>query len=377
MYILSVSHKIAPIEIREKLALSTEEQKRFMLESVGNEHITECVYLTTCNRTEVYFSGDDKALDEMENIFIHFAKVDYSIKKYFLVFIGENAIRHLYNVASGLDSMLIGEDEILGQLKDAFNFALELGGTKYYLNTLFRGSITCAKNIKTNTNVSKIPISLATLVTNMIMDIKKDNLNVLIIGITGKFGSAILKNLYNKDNINIVGTTRNHNSSFEYKNKYNLVEMINYTERYNYIDKADIIISVTKSPHYTIVANEVIKKVTTKKTRLFIDLSVPKDIDINIEEIDDFELYNIDYFKEISEVNNMSKIKEVEVANSIISKYIDDVLKELHFHDFLPEINNVKNVFLNNNFESIIYKIRDNSTSDELKTMVNIFKKLY
>lgn len=376
MNILSISHKVAPILIREQFTLSQESQDEFLLSIIDNSNISECVYLSTCNRTEIYFEGNSDSIEEMEKLLISFTNVDINIKKYFLIYQGQNAIKHLYSVASGLDSMLIGEDEILGQLKDAFSNSLRLGTTKYHLNTLFKGAITCAKNIKTNTNMSRIPLSIGTLVTNMITENKHKNLNVLIIGVTGKMGTTILKNLYNKENISIVGTTRSHNTFFEYKNKYNLIEMIEYKDRYNYINAADVVISATRSPHYTITANEVILNIKDNKERIFIDLSVPKDIDADLLNYKNNLIYNIDYFKSIATVNNNTRIKEVEIANSIIAEHIDVVKKELYFHDFLGEIGEIKKIFNENTFENIIYKIRDTSNSNEFKSVIDAFRKL-
>ncbi len=377
MNILSVSHKLAPIEVRAKFSLTEEKQKEFLQRVVENEHIFECVYLSTCNRTEIYFNGDEMSVQELEKNIIDFTETsNEDLKKYFRFYQGDSAINHLYRVASGLDSMLIGEDEILGQLKDAFNFALNLGMTKYHLNTLFKGAITCAKNIKTNTNMSKIPVSIATLVTNLILNFDKKNVNVLIIGLTGQMGTTILKNLYTKENIHITGTTRQHNSILQYKSDYGRVDVINYTDRFDYIDRADIIISVTKCPHYTLTAQEVQKNISENKKRIFIDLSVPKDIDDEIANIENTSLFNVDYFKNIANINNLTKVKEVEMANVIIDEHIDQVKKDLDFHDFIKHMENVKTICKNNTFENIIYKIRDNSNSEELSVILNALKKL-
>lgn len=377
MYILSISHKFAPIEIREKFSINEEKQKAFLLGALENPNITECVYLSTCNRTEVYFNGEGNVFLEIEKELAKHTGASISdMKKYFGCFQDESAIIHLYKVASGLDSMLIGEDEILGQLKDAFNFALETGTTKYHLNTLFRGAITCAKNVKTNTMMSKIPLSLGTLVSNLVLDFEKDVVNVMIIGLTGKMGTTILKNLYNKENISIVGTTRKHNNILQYKSDYNGIKMVEYKKRYEYVDNIDIFISVTKSPHYTLTYSDLVGKIDDSQIRIFIDLSVPKDIDIDIEKIENTVVYNVDYFKNIAKTNNDSRVREVENANLIIEEYVEQVLKELYFHDFRNDMNSVKEFFENEKFESVIYKLRDNATSNDLLVLFDNFKKL-
>ncbi len=379
MNILSISHKKAPVEVREKFALEEKIQEKFILTAVDNKHISECVYLSTCNRTEIYFSGDDCAIEELEKIIKDFTNSSNDeIKRYFMYYKDKNAISHLYKVASGLDSMVVGEDEILGQLKNAFNVALNLGTTKYHLNTLFKGAITCAKDIKTNTKMSKIPLSIASLVSNLILELEKElgSVNVLILGLTGKMGKTIYKNLYDNKNINIVGATRQHNAILKYRTVDDTHTIIEYKNRYQYVNNADVIISATKSPHYTLIYKEIKDSIVENKQRVFIDLAVPKDIDDDIEQISKAKIYNIDFFESMSKENNNSKIKEVELVNIIIEEYIEKVMKDLVFHEFLKDVDNVKKVFMDKSFESILYDIRDNSTSDELSIVLNGLKKL-
>ncbi|MFV0503316.1 MAG: glutamyl-tRNA reductase [Lachnospirales bacterium] len=376
MKILSISHKFVPLEIREQFALTEEKQKQFLLEATENKYIDECLYLTTCNRTEIYFHGNEKATSIIEKMIVNLVPENPNIKKYFLSYENNKAIKHLHNVTCGLESMIIGEDEILGQVKNAFNLALNLGTTKYLLNTLFKSAITCAKKIKTNTKISKIPLSIATLAANIVLEGKKElPSKVLIIGLTGQMGTKILKNLY-EHNIYIVGTARQHNIILQYKSNYEKIKMIEYKDRYKYINESDYIISATKSPHYTLVKNEVEGYITTKKKRIFIDLSVPKDIDTEIANIHETKIYNIDFFKSIANKNNASRFKEVEYATIIIDEQIEEVLKELCFHNYIDKLDEIKNVFKTTKFENILYNIRDNSTSEELATILNSFSKL-
>ncbi len=379
MNILSISHKIAPVEVREKFALPEERQKEFLLQVVNNEHIDECVYLSTCNRTEIYFNGDDFAIEVLEKIIQEFTNsTSDELKRYVMYYQDKKAISHLYKVASGLDSMVIGEDEILGQLKNAFNYALDLGTTKNHINTLFKGAITCAKDIKTNTRMSKIPISLASLVSNLILDLEKENksVNVLILGLTGQMGKTIYKNLHQNKNIKIVGATRQHNAILQYKSVDDELTIIEYKDRYNHINEADVIVSATKSPHYTLILKEVQESIKDKKQRIFIDLAVPKDIDDEISSLENTEVYNIDVFENIAKENNNSRVKEVEYVNIIINEYIEKIVKELDFREFLKDMDKVKEALSNKSFESIIYSIRDNSTSEELAVVLDCFRKL-
>lgn len=201
------------------------------------------------------------------------------LSKQIFLFYDDKAISHLYNVVSGIDSMVIGEDEILGQIKRAYAFAQRCKTTGYELNTVFQAAIACAKRIKTETALSKTSVSMATLAANEVARLG-ENVSVMVIGATGKIGTSLVKNLVSHKNISIITTLRNHNNDLTYRNDVSAVE---YNDRYKYIDKVDCLISATSSPHYTITYYDLQKCLKENKNRFFIDLAVPPDIDREIE----------------------------------------------------------------------------------------------
>lgn len=377
MNIISISHKTAPVEIREIFSFTQEEQEAFLKQVLKNEHIEECVLISTCNRTEVYFCGDSQAIQVMEQQLAEFKKADLELLiKYFLVFCDEKAIRHLFHVTCGMDSMVIGEDEILGQVKDAYEKALRKKATKYLLNTLFQAAITCAKRIKTDTMLSKTPVSIGTLVANEIFHFQKAVKNVLIIGLSGKMGTIIMKNIYGKQNIEIVGTSRSHNMIDMICMDYQNVKMIEYKFRYQYMEEADIIISATTSPHYTVTYHELTEHIHTEKERLFIDLSVPMDIDKDVTKIGRATIHDIDYFDKASVNNTQIKEQETLRALAIIEEHMDEVCKELSFHGFLTVIPKVRQVFEERTFDNILYEMKNKANNEELTVILDLFKKI-
>lgn len=377
MYIISISYKTAPVEIRELFSFTVGEQKEFLNLVIKNEHIDECVLVSTCNRSEVYFTGDSQALQVMEKQLAEFKKEELELLlKYFLVYQEEKAIRHLFFVTCGMDSMVIGEDEILGQVKEAYTIALGLGATKYLLNTLFQAAITCSKKIKTDTKLSKIPVSIGTLVANEISNYPKEQKTVLIIGLTGKMGTIIMKNLYERQNVQLIGTSRSHNSIEAINRDYQNVKMIDYRSRYQYMDEADIIISATTSPHYTITFHELAGVIRTQKDRLFIDLSVPMDIDKDIAKISNIIIHDIDYFDQASISNTQVKEQETIRASQIMEEHLDMVKKELAFREFVPDISKACQVFETLSFENVLYEIRDKANSEELTVFLQLLRKL-
>ncbi len=351
MYCISVSYRNADVSIRERLAFSNKEQSEFIKDNM--------IILCTCNRAEFYFTGYD--INSAAKDICKFKNIDYDeFKQYVNIYINDGAILHLYRVACGLESKILGEDEILGQVKDAYYSAHSRVSLSYELNTVFKGAITAAKKIKTETLMSKSAVSIGTIVSGFIHS--RGFKNALIIGISGKTGTIIAKNILSYGDISIRATIRGHNA--DYINISN-VKYIPFNERYKYMAESDVIISATTSPHYTVTAGEI--NLYNIKGKVFIDLAVPRDID---EDIENNNVYNIDYFENISKINSEIKIKEKDRVSLIISNMIDELKKEMFFHSIANDIDSLNRC----SFEQMIYKVRDGLTAAEFEKFINILK---
>jgi len=377
MYIISISHKTAPLDVRKLFAFTKDEQIDFIHSAIKQPSVTQCLILNTCNRLEIYFEGDANAPESLESMLSAFKNISpQTAVKYFLNYEGEKAIAHLFKVTSGIDSMLIGEDEILGQVKDAYTLALKESTTGFSLNTIFKHAITAAKKIKTQTELSKTPISIGTLAANLVFDINKEEKTVLVIGASGKTGTIVAKNLLAKPNIKVLGTLRTHKPKDTLEAFYENLTYVNYKDRYRLIDEADVVVSTTSSPHHTIALEEYTNAVKLRKPRIFIDLAVPPDVDKRLENEQNVTLYNIDYFETLSKTNNLLKKREAETATEVLNSFVDDTLKELNFHEFLPQIDSLKEYFKSNTIENTVYKLRKLSTNEELTAVISAFNKL-
>lgn len=363
MFAFSLNHKSVDLLLREKFCFDNEKAKS-LLYILKENNIEECVYLSTCNRCELYGTGDMyKAL----KIFSDFAGVSCErVKGNFFFYDGNRAIRHLFCVCCGFDSMVLGEDEILGQVKKAFELSQINHFSGFEINTIFKAAITSAKRIKTNTLISKSSVSVATLTAVKCHRFGAESKNVLIVGGSGDIGSKVVKNLISYDEFNICATSRNNHLL----NKN--INIIPYENRYDYIDKADIIISATKSPHYIFTADRVKGSLKAEKQRLFIDLAVPRDIDDEIGFIDSCRLITIDDFKKLAEENKRIKTNELKSAEDIMNSDIDELIKTLSFHRLLPEIERIED----KNLRHFIYTFRDNANSAELDSFINVLSKM-
>lgn len=373
MYCMSLSHKKASVNIRERFAFSEKEKTEFMERMMKKEAVTGVVVLCTCNRSEIYVSGTRHAITELQREAADFKGIRLEeLLKYLNIYSGESAIGHLFKVACGFDSRVLGEDEILGQVKDAYQRSRNQVAVDYEMNVLFHRAITCAKRIKTDTNISKTPLSVATLVANEVFRFEKEGgeKHVMVIGMTGKMGNTITKNMLSKPGIHVTGTVRSHNSDLTLEVKGDRVQIVDYKDRYQYMEEMDIVISATLGPHYTVTCEELREKVRPGKKRLFIDVAVPVDMDPKIGEMEGLTLYDIDYFETISKNNTKIKLKELDLANGIMEEELDGAIKEVMFHPYIRRMEALKEALAGKHLDTLLYEIRDQVSSEELKVVL-------
>ena len=368
MYCLSISHRKADVSMRSLFAFDCTAQKNILLELKKN-NVNESVIVCTCNRTELYFTGENcvTAL----NVLAEYSRADKKmLSEFLMIYSGKNAVIHLFRVACGMDSMVIGEDEILGQVRNSYNNAFLLGTAGHELNMTFQSALNCAKKIKTGRYISGKSVSIAVLTANETAKFK-DNVNVMLVGASGQIGSAVLKNLVSHKNVKVCAVYRHHARNIDN------VKAIGYNERYSYTDSADCIISATSCPHYTFTYERLMKSLKTRKPRLLIDLAVPPDIDSEICSAEGIKVLNIDHFRKIAEDNGSSKLQGLSVAEEIIISESERLLKELAFGEFISCSENVRKNTENVSAEKILFRMKSEMTSDNFRAVLEFFKKNY
>lgn len=373
LFSLSISHKQAPLEVRKLFAFTTEEQQQLLHRIRQTNGIDGAVLVSTCNRTEVYFSGRKEAVEILEHLLAQEKRTDVRmLRKYYRFYYGKKAMQHLFLVMSGLDSMVLGEDEILGQMREAYKTACQEECVDYYLNTVFQRALSCAKQIKTKTCLSKSSVSIATLSAGEVLHFKEGKKEVLLLGASGQMGSLIAKNLAGKKEVHICATARKHHPLPPLEG----IEEIAYEDRYAYLEQADVIVSATASPHYTLTIEECEKALRTSRKRLFLDIAVPNDIDPDIGMLPGVVLKNIDYFQTVAENHNRQKQEGKEQAEEIIQNECEETAKELMFHSFLPDLEMLRQQFGEKSAEQFLYTMRDVADCKELEVLLDICRKL-
>ncbi len=376
IFVISANYKNAGMRIRQKMALPPEEAAE--LQGACKEAgILETVYLSTCNRCELYGNGDyRKALE----LLARQTQNDISeLKGSILVKQEDAAIRHLFYVAGGMDSMVIGEDEILGQLRRAYICAREGGFTGSRFHMIFQSALEAAKRVKTETLLSKSSVSIATLAAaqcHKFFDgemfdgkISGRKKKVLIMGGSGDTGRKVIKNLLSYGDCEITATVRESHSLGED------VRIVPFARRYQYMEEADIVISATTSPHYTVTRAGLKVHQVTERPRLFVDLAVPCDIDDCVLEMEGTSLIKIDDFQRIAEDHNQIKQEELHTAESILLEELDELRKEMAFHDFYPVFAAMKEK-MPREMEQFIYRYRKTANADELISFLGVLERM-
>lgn len=351
--LLSISHKTARASLRGRFVFDSEQTKdilKQLTEPDGQqEHtgIEEAVLISTCNRTELYCSGtpENQNFIRMQHVLLAAAGIEKNSETHmaaldaFRRFSDKNAIHHLFCVAAGLDSAVLGEDQILGQVRNAYFLAMESGYTKTTFHCLFQSAITAAKRMKTDTILSKSSISTAGLALKTAMECQQDLpvKNVMIIGASGKIGSIVLKDALDLQGLNIFITARHelphplHGQDMRYT-------VIPYEKRYEYMPDMDIVISATASPHYTVMKEHFLAQNPPVKKRVFFDLAVPADIEPEMSQVPETVCYSMEDMQEFARQNNAAKLEALPKAKAILSKYEEQFVKNMAFGEALPAI---------------------------------------
>ncbi len=380
---ISLNHKNASIDIRKQFAFSETEAKSFcasLCDKSGGTFVNGAVLVSTCNRFELYVSlpknagADAKTVPNLQERIAKAKEKDVRIlRKYSHSFIGKDALKHLFSVAAGLDSMILGENQILGQLREAYKTAFNAGQTDFLLNTVFQRALSAAKRIKTETNLSKTTESIATLAVKQILSFSQNKpITALVIGASGQTGSLVVRDLAERAEIQVLATVRHHYPLPE----LNQVTKIAYDERYDFFEQSDVVVSATRSPHCTVSYEDTMKAIKSQKPRLFIDLAVPNDIDSALSNEENFTLKNIDCFTAIAKEHNLQKKEGTLKAADILNEELDSTVKELFFHSKIDFVKDFGLKIKNKSGMQFLYEMRRMATADELAVLMGIWHRM-
>jgi len=318
--ILGLNHNTASLIIREQLVFSDEEIKAALDELKLIISVKEAVILSTCNRSELYLNTDHEGLEKAKSWLIKFKRIDYKTEKYLFIIQDEAAINHLSRVACGLDSMILGEPQILGQLKDAFRLARQHHFISDIFNPLFAHVFSVAKKIRTNTKIGNSPVSVAyaavTLANQFFSGFKQHT--ALLIG-AGMSIELTAKHLSNKGIGRLFIANRDYKKAQKLAKKFNGYA-INLANLDGILEVADILISATSSKNFIITKSQIQEAIRARKRKpiFAVDMAVPRDMEPTIGDLEDIYIYTIDDLEKVILEGQSSRQSAAVNANNIL-----------------------------------------------------------
>lgn len=325
--VIGLNHKTAPVEIREKISFPPDRLEEPLKRILALSSIKENMILSTCNRVEVYANAQDvdQGIRDLKGFLSEFHGISSGELEGFLyVYQGREAVRHIFRVASSLDSMVVGEPQILGQVKTAFSEASHHHTTGAILNRLLHRSFAVAKRVRTETRVGNRAVSISFVAVELAKKIFGDlqDKAVLLVG-AGEMGELAARHLVTHGVSRVTVTNRTLESA------QGLARILNGTVTPFHrlpeaLKGADIVISSTASPHYVIRHADVVGAIKARRNRsmFLIDIAVPRDIDPRVNSIENAYLYDIDDLQEVADANIRDRKKEAEKAESLIEREV-------------------------------------------------------
>jgi len=350
LHTLGLNHDSAPVEVREKLAFSPSSVPVALSSFAQSFPSSEIVILSTCNRVEIYATSKDDSLNkdtllDFFSAFHELPKEEFADHMYHHQ--GINAVRHLFFVASSLNSGVLGETQIISQVKEAYQTATTAETTGSILNQLFQRSLTVAKDVHTKTAIGKGNISVSTVAVDLAIKIFKDfsEKTMFIIG-AGEMCELVLKHLVERGAKTAIVANRNYDKAKSLAEEYD-GKAINYEKLGEYLPQADIVISSTASPRHVVHTEHIKNAIKARRGNpmLLIDIAFPRDIDPEISKIDNVYLYDINDLNKVANSNVEERKKDIDKCVTIIDKEVAQYMAWVEELKIGPAISQLRNHF--------------------------------
>src|SRR5215469_2648379 len=340
LQLLGVNHKTAPVEVRERLAIPEwrlEEATRKLLEHPGVE---ECVVFSTCNRVEFAVSSESGDAD-LHGFIREYLSTDVSqIREHLYERRDDDVVRHIFRVAASLDSMIVGEPQILGQVKQSYAIGKAVGSVQSNLDLLLSRAFSVAKRVRTETQIGSSAVSVASVAVELAKKIfgSLQGRSVYVVG-AGKMSELAARHLRSHGAGTIFVSNRTHDRALQMADRVG-GSAIHFDQLYNTADQADIVITSTGAPHaiFRREHGEMFMHRRKNRPMFFIDIAVPRDVDAQMSHIDGIFVYDIDDLQQVVEANVSDRGREAERAEQLIEEEVVRFQRRVQSLDAVPTI---------------------------------------
>jgi glutamyl-tRNA reductase len=341
--LVGLNHRTAPVEVRERMNVDESHLGPAISDLVHREGVTEGMILSTCNRVEVVASAPEQvdAQPILRQFLAAYHHCDLSAyERYFYWLRQQEVVHHLFRVAAGLDSMLVGEPQILGQMKRAHAIAREAGGLSGLLDEAIMHAFTVAKRVRRETAIGNAAVSVSYAAVELAKKIFGNlaGKTIFVIG-AGKMSELAAKHLLRAGASSILVTNRTYDRAAELAQAFHGTP-VPFEQLPDHLAKADIVLSSTGAAHFIIGKEQAEKALSARKQRpiFFVDIAVPRDIDPAANELDNAFVYDIDDLEQVVDANKKQREREAVWAEEIVRQEVQKMMKRLASHEVAPTI---------------------------------------
>lgn len=328
---IGMSHRATPVEVREKISFNNKRLPQALTELKQINLVRGAVILSTCNRTEIYaeVTNDIMGIKEIKKYLLKVGHVEEGgIDRYFYILNNEDMARHIFRVASGLDSQVLGEVQILGQVRSAWRVAKDMGASGERLDELFVNALEVGRMVRLETKISQGNISIGSVAIKMLEERSGDlgDKQILIIG-AGKIGVLVSRYLVERGIKGIFLSSRTYAKACVLASNCG-GRAVTFSQLNYELKRADIVISATSSPHLILRKEDLAEIMLIRKKALVImDLALPRDVDPSAKDISGLSLYDLDDLKFVVEENYNKRKEAAKLAEEIIQRELEQFLK--------------------------------------------------
>jgi len=343
LLVTGLNHRTAPVEVRERVAFNEGALPDALLRLKSGEGLLEGMILSTCNRVEIAVTCEDKS-DPNPSV-NHFLSQAHQLEQpalaqYFYRYEGRDAIRHIFRVAASLDSMVVGEPQILGQLKGAYAAAKAAGSVNGFLELVLTRAFSVAKRVRSETEIGQSAVSISYAAVELAREIfgSLANRKVLLVG-AGKMSELAARHLRRSGASNIYVTNRTRERADTMAKLFD-GKVIDYDKFQQTLPEVDIVITSSGAPHYIILRDEMKRVIDKRRNRpmFLIDIAVPRNIEPAVNQLDNVFLYDIDDLEKVIQTNLKGRLKEAEQAEEIIAEEVERLVLRLKTREVTPTI---------------------------------------
>ena len=343
LLLTGVSHKTAPVEVRECLAFHEETLAAALKDLQARPGVTEAVILSTCNRVEITVTTEDDADPQVTvDSFLadHKPVSAETIAPHLYRYDGREAIHHLFRVASSLDSMVVGEPQILGQLKAAYTAAKDAGSVCGWLDGLMTRAFGVAKRVRSETGIGQMAVSVSYAAVELARKIfgSLSGRTIMIVG-AGKMSELAARHLRRSGASHVFVTNRTYERAVEMAKLFQGTP-VEYQRFIGMLPEVDILIASSGAPHYILHKEEMQRVIAARRNKpaFLIDIAVPRNIDPAVNDLDNVFLYDIDDLEEVVSANKRERMKEADRAEALVLDEVERMMARLKVVEITPTI---------------------------------------